>query len=83
MTLEDRSRGSLVGAEMTPLSAACGLQCEGSVVVAHRISCSPACGIFQDQRSNPCPLHWEHGVLTTEPPGRNEGNLSPGNLDWL
>ena len=25
MTLEDRSRGSLVGAEMTPLSAACGL----------------------------------------------------------
>ena len=31
----------------------------GSVVVAHRLSCSTACGIFPDQRSNPCPLHWQ------------------------
>ena len=30
-----------------------------SVVVAHRISCSVACGIFPDQDSNPCPLHWQ------------------------
>ena len=29
----------------------------GSVVVAHRLSCSAACGIFPDQGSNPCPLH--------------------------
>ena len=29
----------------------------GSVVVAHGPSCSAACGIFPDQRSNPCPLH--------------------------
>ena len=29
----------------------------GSVVVAHRPSCSAACGIFPDQGSNPCPLH--------------------------
>ena len=28
----------------------------GSVVVAHRPSCSAACGIFPDQGSNPCPL---------------------------
>ena len=28
----------------------------GSVVVAHRLSCSAACGIFPDQGSNPCPL---------------------------
>ena len=28
-----------------------------SVVVAHRPSCSAACGIFPDQASNPCPLH--------------------------
>ena len=26
------------------------------VVVAHRPSCSAACGIFPDQGSNPCPL---------------------------
>ena len=56
-------------------SRACGLQqlwCVGSVVaarglqgarasvaVAHRLSCSVACGIFLDQGSNPCPLHWQ------------------------
>ena len=31
----------------------------GSVIVAHRPSCSVACGIFPDQSSNPCPLHWQ------------------------
>ena len=31
----------------------------GSVVVAHRPICSAACGIFPDQGSNPCPLHWQ------------------------
>ena len=31
----------------------------GSVVVAHELSCSAACGIFPDQGLNPCPLHWQ------------------------
>ena len=31
----------------------------GSVVVAHGLSCSAACGIFPDQGPNPCPLHWQ------------------------
>ena len=31
----------------------------GSVVVAHGPSCSAACGIFPDQVSNLCPLHWQ------------------------
>ena len=31
----------------------------GSVIVAHGPSCSAACGIFPDQGSNPCPLHWQ------------------------
>ena len=31
----------------------------GSVVVAHGLICSAACGIFLDQGSNPCPLHWQ------------------------
>ena len=31
----------------------------GSVTVAHGRSCSAACGIFPDQGSNPCPLHWQ------------------------
>ena len=31
----------------------------GSVVVAHGPSCAAACGIFPDQGSNLCPLHWQ------------------------
>ena len=31
----------------------------GSVIVAHRPSCSAACEIFPDQGSNPHPLHWQ------------------------
>ena len=34
-----------------------GSRRSGSVVVAHRPSCSVACGIFPDQGLNPCPLH--------------------------
>ena len=36
-----------------------GFRRAGSVVVAHRPSCSTACGILPDQGSNPCPLHWQ------------------------
>ena len=31
----------------------------GSVVVAHGLSRSVACGILPDQSLNPCPLHWQ------------------------
>ena len=31
----------------------------GSVVVAYGLSCSTACGIFLDQGSNLCLLHWQ------------------------
>ena len=31
----------------------------GSVIVAHGPSCSATRGIFPDQGSNPCPLHWQ------------------------
>ena len=30
---------------------------------------------FHNQGSNPCPLHWELGVLTTGPPGKSPGNI--------
>ena len=36
-----------------------GSRCAGSAIVAHGLSCSAACGIFPDQGSNPCPLHWQ------------------------
>ena len=44
----------------------------GSVVVAHRLSCSAACGICPDQGTNPCPLHWQ----ADSQPLRHQG--SPG-----
>ena len=35
------------------------------------------CGIlFPDQGSNPGPLHWEHGVLATGPPGKSQDECS-------
>ena len=30
-----------------------------SVILAHGVSCSQACGIFLDQGLNSCPLHWQ------------------------
>ena len=49
----------------------------GSVIVAHGPSCSAACGIFPDQGSNPCPLHWQ----TDSQPLHHQG--SPGIILFL
>ena len=49
----------------------------GSAIVAHGPSCSVACGIFPDQGSNPCPLHWQ----ADSQPLRHQG--SPKNLFLL
>ena len=44
----------------------------GSAIVAHGPSCSVACGIFPDQGSNPCPLHWQ----ADSQPLRHQGSPS-------
>ena len=44
----------------------------GSVIVAHGPSCSAGCGIFPDQGSNPCPLHWQ----ADSQPLRHQGSPS-------
>ena len=49
----------------------------GSVVVAHGPSCSAACGIFPNQGSNPCPLHWQ----ADSQPLRHQG--SPYTVFWF
>ena len=41
------------------LSRSTGSRHAGSAIVAHRPSRSAARGIFPDQGSNPCPLHWQ------------------------
>ena len=42
-----------------PVVAALRLSSTISVVVTHGLSCPVACGIFLNQGSNPCPLHWQ------------------------
>ena len=44
----------------------------GSAIVAHGLSFSAACGIFPDQGSNPCPLHWQ----ADSQPLRHQGSPS-------
>ena len=57
----DHSSSRCAGLSLSrPLSLwSTGSSCAGSVVVAHGPSCSAACGIFPDQSSNPCLLHWQ------------------------
>ena len=44
-----------------------------SVIVTNGLSCSAARGIFPDQGSNPCPLHWQ----ADSQPLRHQGSPSP------
>ena len=55
------SSSQCVGLSLSrPLSVrSTGSRRAGSATVAHGPSCSAACGIFPDQGSNPCPLHWQ------------------------
>ena len=46
------------------------LQCTGSMVVAHRLSCSLASGIVLDQGSNSCLLHRQADALPPSRQGR-------------
>ena len=42
-----------------PVAGTLRLESTGSIVEAHGLSCSVACGIFLDQGSNLCLLHWQ------------------------
>ena len=50
-----------------------GLYSTDSIVVVHGLSCSAVCGVFQDQGSNPCLLHWQVDSW----PLSHEGNPVP------
>ena len=41
----------------------------GSVIVAHKLSCFMAHGIFPDQGLNLCLLHWQGDSLPLSPQG--------------
>ena len=66
LSLVSSSRGYFLVAMHGPLVVVASLVMEhrtlgpvGLVVVTHGLSCSMACGIFRDQGSNLCPLHWQ------------------------
>ena len=50
-----------VGSEVT--AAVPGLWSTSSTAVAHGLSCSETCGVFPDQGSDPCLLHWQAETL--------------------
>ena len=52
------------------LVAVPGLWSTGSAVVGHGFNCSATCGIFPDQGSNLCLLHWQVVSLPLVPPGK-------------
>ena len=54
----------------------------GSVIVAHGPSCSTACGIFPDQGSNPCPLHWQADSQPLRHQGSPVYNFLKINFYW-
>ena len=43
--------------------------------MAHRLSCSMTCGIFLDQGSNPCLLHWQADSLPLSHQGSSQGSF--------
>ena len=51
-----------VGVSSCGVQTSCSLLARehgSSLVVVDGLSCSVACGVFPDQGSNPCPLHWQ------------------------
>ena len=69
---QSSSRCAGLSPSRPPLLQSTGSRRSGSVIVAHGPSCSVACGIFPDQGSNPCPLHWQAGSQ----PLRHQGSPS-------
>ena len=63
---------SLVAVHRLLCLRSAGSRAQASVVVVPGLSCSEACGIFLDQGSNPCPLHWQADSLPLSHKGSPE-----------
>ncbi|KAJ8789239.1 hypothetical protein J1605_022174 [Eschrichtius robustus] len=76
-TVAEKPRRNELGiAERRNILGSTGSRRAGSVIVAHGPSCSAACGIFPDQGSNLCPLHWQ----ADSQPLRHQGSPQRGIL---
>ena len=66
------------------LHAARGPQSTGSISgVSHRLSCSMASGVFLDQASKPCLLHWQADSLPLSHQGSPAYTLKVLNLEKI
>ena len=61
LLLQKMGSGVLASVAAVPGLSGCGSRPPeyGSVVMVHGLNCPSACGIFLDQGSNPCSLHWQ------------------------
>ena len=73
------SRCAGLSLSRTLLLRSTGSRRAGSVIVAHGPSCYAACGIFPDQGSNSCPLHWQ----ADSQPLRHHGSPPQGSFKRL
>lgn len=61
----------------------CKAQLEGawaSVAAAHKLRCFTLCGIFLDQGSEPCPLHWRRILSHQTLPGKSLSDCLQGGI---
>lgn len=56
------------------------LGCMGFVAAAHKLSCFTLCGIFLDQGSEPCPLHWRRILNHQTLPGKSLSDCLQGGI---
>jgi len=63
---------------MGSVVAAAGLWNTGSIVVAHRLSCSEACGTLLDQGYDLCLLQWQADT----PPLSHQGSPCLSSIKW-
>ena len=62
------------------------LKSTSSIVEAHKLSCSIACGIFPDQGSNPrllCLLHWQLDSLPLSHLGSPHSSIFAWRIPWI
>ena len=80
LSLIAESRGYSVVAMCGLLSWSTGSRYVGSVAVVHGLSCSTICGVFPDQGSKLCPLHWQTGFFFFFQQSSHQGSPQNGKL---
>ena len=68
---------------MASLAVVPELKSTSSIVVAHKLSCSAACGSFPDQGLNPRLLHWQVDSLPLSHLGSPHSIIFAWRIPWI